>query len=137
MRLFRWFSNTVAMWINDNMSGGMKRPFWMLKREQMTTIEILNSRTWTQCLKITKKVAFNIASEASYVYMSFLKGQKLVENAKIQKFKCDFLSDFQTLCFLFITYFLNGIIDWMDPFGQWSIIGKENESRFATVKYGK
>ena len=24
-------------------------------------------------------------------------GQKLVENAKIQKFKCDFLDDFQTL----------------------------------------
>ena len=65
----------------------------------------------SQCLKITEKVAFNIASEASYVYMSFLIGQKLVENAKIQKFKCDFLSDFQTLCFLFITYFLNGIIN--------------------------
>ena len=27
---------------------------------------------------------------------SLLKGQKLAENAKIQKFKCDFLSDFQT-----------------------------------------
>ena len=24
--------------------------------------------------------------------------QKLVENAKIQKFKCDILSDFQTMC---------------------------------------
>ena len=28
---------------------------------------------------------------------SVLKGQKLVENAKIQKFKCDILIDFQTL----------------------------------------
>ena len=28
---------------------------------------------------------------------SVLIGQKLVENAKIQKFKCDILSDFQTL----------------------------------------
>ena len=29
---------------------------------------------------------------------SLLKDQKLVENAKIQKFKCDILNDFQTLC---------------------------------------
>ena len=29
---------------------------------------------------------------------SVLKGQKLVENAKIKKFKCDILGDFQTLC---------------------------------------
>ena len=27
-----------------------------------------------------------------------LIGQKLVENAKIEKLKCDILSDFQTLC---------------------------------------
>ena len=33
-----------------------------------------------QCLKITKKVAFNIASEASYIYT--LSGQKLIRNAK-------------------------------------------------------
>ena len=33
-----------------------------------------------QCLKITEKVAFNIASEASYVY--FLSGQKLPIIAK-------------------------------------------------------
>ena len=30
---------------------------------------------------------------------SSLKGQTLVENAKIQKFKCDILSNFQTMCF--------------------------------------
>ena len=29
---------------------------------------------------------------------SLLIGQKLVENAKIQKFKCDILSNFQTMC---------------------------------------
>ena len=28
-----------------------------------------------------------------------LIGQKLVENAKIQKYKCDILGDFQILCF--------------------------------------
>ena len=33
-----------------------------------------------QCLKIAKKVAFNIASEASYVYI--LSGKKLMKNAK-------------------------------------------------------
>ena len=33
----------------------------------------------TQCLKITEKIAFNIASER-YVYT--LSGQKLIKNAK-------------------------------------------------------
>ena len=32
------------------------------------------------CLKITEKVPFNIASEASYVYI--LSGQRLIKNAK-------------------------------------------------------
>ena len=35
----------------------------------------------TQCLKITEKVAFNIASEASYVYI--LSGQKFAKNGQI------------------------------------------------------
>ena len=35
---------------------------------------------WSRCLKITEKVSFNIASEASYVYI--LSGQKLIKNAK-------------------------------------------------------
>ena len=74
-------------------------------------------------MKITEKVSFNIASEASYVYnksgqkfikngeflnsevggqtvlpdMSILIGQKLVENAKIEKLKWDIFDDFQTL----------------------------------------
>ena len=52
---------------------------------------IFNLQT-AQCLKITEKVSFNIASEASYVYI--LSGQKLVENAKIEKLKCDILGDF-------------------------------------------
>ena len=38
----------------------------------------------SQCLKITEKVAFNIASEASYVYI--LSGQKFIKNAKIGDF---------------------------------------------------
>ena len=39
-----------------------------------------------------RKVSFDIASEASYIYI--LSGQKLINNAKIQKFKRDFLGDF-------------------------------------------
>ena len=53
------------------------------------------SRMNTQCLKITEKVSFNIASEASYVYilgqtvlpdMLVLKGQivEKCQNSKIQ-----------------------------------------------------
>ena len=38
----------------------------------------------TRCLKITEKVSFNIASEASYVYIS--NGQKLIKNAKNGQF---------------------------------------------------
>ena len=34
----------------------------------------------SRCLKITEKVSFNIASEASYIYI--LRGQKLFKNAK-------------------------------------------------------
>ena len=40
------------------------------------------SRTW--CFKITEKVSFNIANEASYVYI--LTGQKLIKNAKNDPF---------------------------------------------------
>ena len=32
------------------------------------------------------------------VKQCFQTGQKMVENAKIEKFKCDILGDFQTLC---------------------------------------
>ena len=39
----------------------------------------------SQCLKITGKVSFYIASEASYVYI--LNGQKLIKNAKWRVFE--------------------------------------------------
>ena len=38
----------------------------------------------TQCLKITQKVAFDIASEASYVYI--LSRKKFIKNAKNGQF---------------------------------------------------
>ena len=44
--------------------------------------------TYTRCLKITEKVSFEIASEASYVYI--LSGQKLIQNAKNGPFYASF-----------------------------------------------
>ena len=41
-----------------------------------------------RCLKITEKVAFNIASEASYVYISC---QKLIKKAKKKSILASFL----------------------------------------------
>ena len=50
----------------------------------LTIREFLNQwfcyLTGTRCLQITEKVSFNIASEASYVYI--LSGQKLIKNAE-------------------------------------------------------
>ena len=82
------------------------------------------SDTVALSLKITEKVSFNIASEASYVYKSgqkFIKNtnfwkpkyggqtvlpdrsilieQKLVENAKFEKCKMRIVNDFQTMWF--------------------------------------
>ena len=48
------------------------------------TVKSPNFDTFPQCLKITKKVAFNIASEASYVYI--LSGQKFIKDAKNGQF---------------------------------------------------
>ena len=44
-----------------------------------------NFQTMCKCLKITEKVSFNIASEASNVYV--LSGQKLIKNAKNGPFR--------------------------------------------------
>ena len=53
-----------------------------------------SSFAYPQCLKIIEKVAFNIASEASYVYI--LSGQKLIKNAKNSQFG-DFCKAGQTV----------------------------------------
>ena len=47
---------------------------------KMVSVSRSEITTRAQCLKITEKVSFNIASEASYVYI--LSGQKLIKNAK-------------------------------------------------------
>ena len=54
------------------------------------------------CLKITEKVAFKIASEASYVYNLIKNGQF---GEFLKKFKCDIFGDFKTLC-TFVSSFL-------------------------------
>ena len=60
---------------NWNKSGSL------LKTSQYWNELANRTSNWTtQCLKITEKVAFNIASEASYVYI--LSGQKLIQNAQ-------------------------------------------------------
>ena len=43
-------------------------------------MKLFQMKHFSQCLKITEKVGFNITSEASYVYI--LSGQKLIKNAK-------------------------------------------------------
>ena len=47
---------------------------------QVETMLSIKNYSGPQCLKIAKKVAFNIASEASYVYI--LSGQKFIRNTK-------------------------------------------------------
>ena len=52
------------------------------KKEETITnllVENIDFVKLERCLKITEKVSFNIASEASYVYI--LSGQKLIKNA--------------------------------------------------------
>ena len=69
-----------------------------------------------QCLQISEKVAFNIASEASYVYI--LSRQKFIENAKKSSILASFwkpevcgqtvlpdiLSNFQAIWILVFTF---------------------------------
>ena len=56
-----------------------------MQKKKMLKV-VIKSQNWklgynnTQCLKIAQKVAFNIASEASYIYN--LSGQKFIKNAK-------------------------------------------------------
>ena len=51
----------------------VKVQFWS-KKYKKPTFDV------AQCLKITEKVSFNIASEASYVYN--LNGQKFIEKCQ-------------------------------------------------------
>ena len=50
----------------------------------MTIWQKASKVNYARCLKITDKVSFNIASEASYVYI--LSGQKIIKSAKNGQF---------------------------------------------------
>ena len=52
---------------------------WMENLGRGSKTQILSHHSQLWCLKITEKVSFNIASEASYVYI--LSGQKFIKNA--------------------------------------------------------
>ena len=97
----------------------------MFANNLSSLLKISPKKEVTHCLKMIEKVAFIIASEASYVYI--LSGQKFIKKAKIgqfgvflkncslrsnsvtryvnfnrtkidEKFKCDIFGDFQTMC---------------------------------------
>ena len=69
--------NPVERWVNDlRKRAPTKRG---AGRKSLLEELLYVSTTYSRCLKIIEKVSFNIASEASYVYI--LSGQKLIKNA--------------------------------------------------------
>ena len=68
----RWVQKARSWFWNIGLAASTKWNF-IIKAEK-------NSAKDPRCLKITEKVSFNIASEASYVYI--VSGQKLIKNAK-------------------------------------------------------
>ena len=110
----------IAAHLLSSPRSGEKRP----SRQTVATVQLWHLLCWTteenfiytctltRCLKITEKVSFNIASEASFFYIltvlpdrSILIGQKLVENSKI---KMIHFGNFQTMCcWGFRTFILN------------------------------
>ena len=61
---------------------------WNEADQATEPLTLISNTHWAQCLKIDQKVAFNIASEASYLYIS--SGLKFIKNAKNGQF-VDFL----------------------------------------------
>ena len=74
--------NDVSVLSPLKASGAKVRISLLLKSLQKKKIKI--NYDLTLCLKITEKVAFNIAREASYVYI--FSGQKFIKNAKNGQF---------------------------------------------------
>ena len=81
-QIFPWMvdKTTIVHWYRIYMAKNLnsdvvKSRVWHKLIHKRRTI---TSCSW--CLKITEKVSFNIASEASYIYI--LSGQKLIKNAK-------------------------------------------------------
>ena len=129
-QLLHDFSNRSLLIFPNLKSSWLKGDFLRMNINIKTTSI---SWTFTQCLKITEKVSLLIASEASYVYIlsslkmlkmvylvsfwkpegcgqtvlpdrSLLIGQKIVKNAKTEKFKYDILRNFLTLCTILLVW---------------------------------
>ena len=61
-----------------------KNTFSVISYSKLGASDMSNLELGPRCLKITEIVSFNIASEASYVYI--LSGQKFIKNAKNAQF---------------------------------------------------
>ena len=71
---------TWTLWAGDLQTVKLKKIILHIFPLLRQKLRILRYKVW----KLQKKVAFNIASEASYVYI--LSGQKLIKNAKMVHF---------------------------------------------------
>ena len=71
-----WISSTISYIELLQQSA----PFSLFTTSFMVCATLTFNFNISRCLKITEKVSFNIASEASYVYI--LSGHKLIKNAK-------------------------------------------------------
>ena len=80
-------SYCVQRWLER--TPGLQEEGFNFPQKLKETLEGIFNKEWKRlqvrkasslCLKITENVSFNIASEASYVYI--LSGQKLIKNAK-------------------------------------------------------
>ena len=73
---------------SSSFNGDFLRRFFTLKQFENQPKNVFDATfqvsKFARCLKNTDKVSFNIASEASYVYI--LSGQKLIKNAKNSSF---------------------------------------------------
>ena len=56
------------------------KPFFVCEGQVEHLTQVPTYQPFARCLKITEKVSFKLASEASYFYI--LSGQKLIKNAK-------------------------------------------------------
>ena len=110
---FGYLATTMCLYEKiNNESGGRAHLCFFCRRAFHSLLrlnESLKRTKGTQCLKIIEKVAFYIASEASYVYI--LKIQKFINKCQklqfwffrlMENFKCDILRNFRTLCTLLI-----------------------------------
>ena len=78
---------------------GTAHGVWRSQKKSHSTLQAKRAKFWVDksWLKMPKMVNFGEFLKTSATRQGNSKGQKLTENAKIQKLKCDILDDFQTL----------------------------------------